>query len=269
MKVDKQEGYSLLERYELKFTIPLEMVEPISEFVSIYCSPDKYSLQTEKGFYRVNNIYLDSPQYLFLRMRNEGVANRFNMRVRSYGNHPEVPYFLEIKQRLGSVVRKHRARVINKDWYKAYTEPGFISSEKDQNAIEARNRALFERIIYSYDVSPKVMTQYVRNAWISDVDDYARVTFDKDLRFMPETTYNLVPREEEMVSCDPETVYDPDCSVILELKCYTLQVPLWMIDLIKYFDLKRRSFSKYLTGVRELFGMYCYDTASNVAYSYV
>ena len=57
----------LIERYESKFTIPEYLVEPISEFVSIYCLLDEYSEQAENGFYRVNNLYFDSPNYLFLK----------------------------------------------------------------------------------------------------------------------------------------------------------------------------------------------------------
>ena len=90
------ESLRLLERLELKFHIPETMVEPISEFVSIYCSPDKYSRDAEGGVYTVNSLYLDSPNFLFLRRRLDGSANRINMRVRSYGDAGELPFFLEI-----------------------------------------------------------------------------------------------------------------------------------------------------------------------------
>jgi len=112
MRENKQKGLPpRLDRYELKFGIPAELTEPISDFASVYCSLDKYSEKAEKGFYRVNNLYLDSPGYLFLRKRMEGAENRFNMRVRSYGDDPVMPYFLEIKQKVGGVVRKYRATV--------------------------------------------------------------------------------------------------------------------------------------------------------------
>jgi len=262
----KQKGLPpRLDRYELKFGIPRELTEPISEFASVYCSLDNYSLKSEKGFYRVNNLYLDSPGYLFLRKRMEGAENRFNMRVRSYGDHPTMPYFLEIKQKVGGVVRKYRATVRDEEWYKVYIEPGFESREKDDAPSEIKNRELFERTIFTYNVSPKVLTQYLRKAYISDVDDYARVTFDTDLRFMPESEYNLHPEESEMISCDAETVFPPGCSVILELKCYTSQVPLWMIDLIRYFDLQRMSFSKYMTGIIQVLGLYRYDSGERNA----
>ncbi len=259
---------ALLERYELKFTIPSVLVDPISEFASAYCSLDKYSKVSENGYYRVNSLYLDTPGYLFLKKRMEGAENRFNMRVRSYGDNPTMPYFLEIKQRSGGTIKKFRASVKNENWYKVYTEPGFKAGEVDNDPMEIRNRALFERMIYTYNLSPKILTQYRRKAWVSEIDEYARLTFDVDLRYKPESNYNLVPREEEMVPSDQVLLFDPGCSVILELKCYASRVPLWMIDLVKYFDLRRRSFSKYKTGAMEIFQIHHHDAASRVAMIY-
>ncbi|MDY6950412.1 MAG: polyphosphate polymerase domain-containing protein [Thermodesulfobacteriota bacterium] len=255
----------VLERYELKYVIPKELIEPISSFVSTYCSQDKYSLHTANGYYKVNTLYLDSSDYVFVRMRMEGAEKRFYMRVRSYGDHPKMPYFLEIKQKIRNVVRKYRAPVKDGRWHWAYTKPGCELCEENGNPAEAKNRSLFQRLFFTYNVSPKLMIQYLRKAWVSDVDDYARVTFDIDLRFMPETEYNLVPREEEMAPCDPVAVLEPGYAVILELKCHTSQVPLWMIDMIKYFDLERQSISKYMAGATELFGLYRYDAVARVA----
>ncbi|BCS95257.1 hypothetical protein DSLASN_08890 [Desulfoluna limicola] len=255
---------SLLERYELKYLIPVEMIGPISDFASVYCSLDHYSTCSDTGFYRVNSLYLDSPDYLFLRMRLEGVQNRFNMRVRSYGDDPDVPYFLELKQKTGGVVRKYRAAETDKEWYRVYTEPGFIA-KGEGDGENALNKQRFERMVYTYDAAPKILTQYLRKAWVSNVDDYARVTFDTDLKFRPQTTYQPVPGRGWMVSCDHTLAFDPGCSVILELKCYTSRVPLWMIDLIRFFHLQRRSFSKYLTGASELMGLHRYDSASRVS----
>lgn len=269
MRMNKQKAIpALLERYELKFMIPIEMVAPISDFALVYCHLDKYSSMVNDGFYRVNSLYLDSPGYLFLKMRLEGVANRFNMRVRSYGDNPEVPYFLEIKQKTGGVVRKFRSSVTDKDWYKAYSEPGFCGAA-NTNEKEDLNRQKFERLVYTYNAAPVILTQYLRKALVSDVDDYARITFDTALKYREERRYRPVPDEQSMTSCDHSLAFDPGCQVILELKCYTSSVPLWMIDLIRYFNLQRGSFSKYLTGASELFGLHRYDTGSRISpYTY-
>jgi hypothetical protein len=207
---------------------------------------DIHSTNAENNFYLVNNLYFDSPDHLFLKRRIEGCPNRFNMRIRSYENNPGRFYYFEIKNKVGNIIRKYRS-----------SEAPDLSVD----GAEVQNRRLFDRLLHTYDASPKILMQYHRMAWISDVDDYARVTFDINLRCMPETRFNLTPHEDEMVSCDSEIVFDPGCSVILELKCFTSYVPLWMLDLIKYFNLNRRSFSKYMSGMNEVFRLYRYDTA--------
>lgn len=56
-----------------------------------------------------------------------------------------------------------------------------------------------------------------------------------------------------MTNYDNETIYsnqtDSEGSVILELKCNVGEVPYWMLDLIKLFDLKQVGFSKYVNSV--------------------
>lgn len=255
----------LMERYELKYTIPPSLIRPIADFVAAYCSKDPYSQTSTTGFYRVNNLYLDSPGYLFMRMRREGAANRFNMRIRSYGAPPELPYFLEIKQKWNKVVRKYRARVTDPDWYRAYTQPGYQSWEPDTDAREILNRKRFERMIYTYNAEPKIFTQYRRLAWVSEVDPYARVTFDVNLRYMEAHGYHPVPREEDLISCDSETCFDPGCSVILELKCHASAVPSWMLDLVRRFELRQRSFSKYLNASQARFGYQCGEALGRVS----
>ena len=261
MRVIPHQGIAyLVERYESKFTIPEYLVAPIADFVSVYCLLDEYSEQTEDGYYRVNNLYFDSPNYLFLKKRLDRSDNRFNLRIRSYGDNPGTPCFFEIKQKKVNVVRKYRAAVYGEDWNELFETPGYTLPQ-NENGNAASNKTLFLQMAYSYNATPKVLTQYRRKAYVSDVDDYARVTFDRDLRYQPEEGYTVIPEEGKMVPLDNETLFDPACSVILELKCYSTEVPLWMIDLIKHFNLRRRSFSKYVTGVSEVLNLFRYDNS--------
>lgn len=254
-----------IERYEFKYTIPYDYIAPISRFASVYCSLDKYSAATDDHFYQIRNLYFDSPDYMFLKRRMEHNPNRFNMRVRSYANSPGSLHFLEIKHKIGDVIRKYRSMGNDRLWFMPFIRPEYPSRYRPKSETEQRNRRLFERLVHTYDAAPKVMTQYRRMAWVSDVDDYARVTFDVDLCCREERRYTLIPQEHEMVACDPEVIFDPGCSVILELKCYTSYVPLWMLDLIKHFDLRRRSFSKYMTGIREVLQLCRYGNADRVS----
>ncbi len=259
----QQEMPSLLERYELKYHIPESMVEPISEFVSIYCSKDKYSEYSEDGFYDIYSLYLDTPDLLFLRKRTEGAENRFNMRIRVYDCKSCLPCFFEVKQKINNIVRKYRAAVNDPEWAEVL-ETSIHQLENIKSTKEALNADLFIRLACSYQATPKVLTHYRRKAFISEVDDYARVTFDRNLRYQPEENFNLIPDEFKMNYYDNFTVFDTECSVILELKCYSTQVPIWMIDLIRYFDLTRRSFSKYATSITQVLECFQYDRAERM-----
>lgn len=244
--VPQAEIPAVLERYELKYTIPRAWVEPISEFIRPYCFMDAYSARCDDGFYRVNSLYLDSPDLIFLRTKACGAAKRFNMRIRTYGENPGLPYFFEIKHKNGDTIRKVRAVIREDDVRDQGLEgvlfgPGRVG--EDPNLARCRREAI------TYNVQPWVQTRYLRKAYISHCDDYARVTFDRGLEYAPRDRFDPVPVDGEMIPSDVEPLFDPETSVILELKCYTAYVPSWMIDLIRRFELRRRGFSKYAAGV--------------------
>lgn len=237
-----------LERYELKYLITLDMVESISKYVENYCVLDYFSEISHDKYYEINNLYLDSPNYLFLQRRLAGVDDRFNMRIRSYGVKPQFPYFLEVKSKKQGFVNKIRAKVSTDNWVEelksAYVPDEGIGLNHD-------NKYSFYRLFHSYNAEPKVFTQYRRKAYLSTFDDYARVTFDKDLRYMRRDEFNLQPEEDQMCNYDfSQSFGDEENCIVLELKCEN-KVPLWMLDLITHFGLERQSFSKYITGVNE------------------
>lgn len=254
----------VLERYELKFTVPSTMVEPICGFIAPYCRKDRHSELSPDGFYQVNSLYLDTPEFLFLRNRLNGCENRFNMRVRSYGDKPKLPYFLEVKQKRGEIIRKYRARVEDPDLRKVL-DADLESVEGLVSEGEAGNAAIFRRLAHTYNAAPVVMTSYRRLAYFSDCDDYARVTFDVGLRFMAQTEYLPLEVGDRLAPSDAELIFDEDCSVVLELKCYSKYVPLWMVDLIRTFDLRRRGFSKYSAGLAQVFQRNRFDESHMVS----
>ncbi|HSW60832.1 MAG TPA: polyphosphate polymerase domain-containing protein [bacterium] len=245
----------ILERYELKYHIPFDLVEPISDFVKPYCDLDEYSQREKTGFYIINNLYFDSPFYTFLKNRLEGAEKRFNMRLRIYGLDPVPPYFFEIKHKTGDVIRKYRTKCRDEN----VEDMLYCTNSAEKYGLtgsDAENMNLFQRLAVTYNVEPKVFTQYSRKAWISNTDDYARVTFDIDLKCMEADSVILKPDMSKMVQYDYETIFQPGCNTILELKCYTSNVPSWIIDLIYKFNLKRSSFSKYSNGALKILGDY-------------
>jgi len=183
------------------------------------------------------------------------------MRIRSYGDSPQFPYFLEVKQKRINVIQKYRGRIYEEDWPDITSMANCIP-RKVINLKELFNIQLFQRLALTYNIEPKVFTQYRRKAYESQYEEYARVTFDTQLRYMAQSQYNLSPVNDRMVACDHPLDFDEGCNVILELKCYTTHVPLWMIDLIRTFNLRRTSFSKYKNGVMEVLNLYRYADCS-------
>jgi hypothetical protein len=242
-----------LERYEMKYLIPFELVEPISRFVSTYCRLDKHSAQAADRFYPVRSLYLDTPTLLFVRQRLSRCDNRYSLRVRTYGDRGEPPWFFEVKHKQGSVVRKYRSRMDGTrlpGGLSAIEHPGFAHGAV---SLTDPHRALFESLRLNYNAVPQLLLQYRRKAYLSECDDYARVTFDVGLRTIPQEQWSMADAglwQYYDGSNDPAA----DRVVVLELKCYCTQVPFWMIDLVHHFELHRRRFSKYVNAQQCLRG---------------
>lgn len=243
----------VLERYELKYMIPYRFVEPITNFISLYCSLDYYSetAKEDNYFYSVNSLYFDTPRYEFLKQRLAGQAHRVNMRARTYGDGSKPPYYLEIKQRSGipGVVRKYRATAGVGEWPGILTDPNFKLAETD-SPKERANKELFLRLAISNAIEPKLLTKYQRRAFFSTVDEYARVTMDTNMQYRKQDDYNLISTYG-MTNYDNETIYaintDSDANVVLEIKCNVGEVPQWVLSLVTLFELKQQAFSKYVT----------------------
>src|SRR3989337_1509240 len=61
--------------------------------------------------YRVNSLYLDTPQFGLYRQSTEGIRNRYKLRVRFYDAAEDSPAFLEVKRRVANTIYKQRAAV--------------------------------------------------------------------------------------------------------------------------------------------------------------
>lgn len=241
----------VLERYELKYLIPWSYVEPITDFISIYCDMDSYSAKSKEDdyFYQVGSLYFDSPNYEFFRQRMESKEIRLNMRCRFYGDGNKGPYFLEVKHRTGisGVVTKYRATATEQQWPHIISDPVFRAPETD-SASERQNKELFMRLATTYAIEPKILTTYRRRAFFSTIDEYSRVTMDVHMKYRVQNDFTL-RHDFDMTHYDNETVYAPhtksDAAVVLELKCMVGEYPYWMLDLIRRFELQHAGFSKY------------------------
>lgn len=239
----------LLQRYELKYLIPVSMIDEISKFVEGHCVMDYYSQIAPQNAYTINSLYFDTITHNLLRRKAAGIDGTYSLRVRSYGVDPKPPYFTEVKYKKNDFSNKMRAKIDGDDWGE------MLENGVAPDSMDSKSRAFFEQFLFLMHkdgARPVILTQYRRKAYLSEIDTYARVTFDRDLRYQIEDGYNVTPDEAKMTSYDLEEIYPhPDECVVLELKCEK-RIPLWMKQLIQRFDLSRRGFSKYGSSLREV-----------------
>jgi len=237
--------FTKLERYELKYHIPLAMVGKIARFLEPWCKLDDYSTKSADHFYWVSSLYLDSPRHTFFRWKEEGLENRFNMRVRTYGQNPAVdgPRFYEVKHKRADIVEKTRGTLLGGHAERLWTDTENVMAHA--NPKEKANLELFLRNSLTYNASPVLLTQYRRIAWFGIHEDYARVTIDTGLRWREENGFDYTVDPQHMRATDNSDYFRPGTNAVLELKCPRSEVPWWMLDLIRYLNLERGSFSKF------------------------
>lgn len=237
-----------LDRYEAKYIIPRQLIEPIKQFIRPYCRLDKHCAAAG-GKYHINTIQYDSPSLSLHYAKEWELAHRFKLRVRTYGlTTGDAPVFLEIKRRYFDRIIKSRACIPYEEW-----KPGILRRHVDElNLKSVKEREAFREFVRLHDeiaAEPKVIVRYSREAYVGIFDHYARVTFDAQLCYQPVRDEYNWGKGGKFISMDSGMVRRrPDSPLVLEIKC-TEQVPTWMIELVQHFELIRVGNCKYSTAI--------------------
>jgi len=237
-----------LDRYEAKYIITRDMIEPIKRFIKPYCDYDKHCAAAG-GHYRIVTLQLDNPAMSLHGAKEWEATHRFKLRVRTYGIPAgKAPVFLEIKRKYYERIIKSRAIIPFEDW-----KPGVMersSSEVNLKSVTERETFReFKRLYRELGAEPKVYILYDREAFSSRFDHYARITFDTKLCYQPVKDMYDWGANGRFISMDSGMVrYRRESPVVLEVKC-TEQVPTWMIELVQEFDLQRVGNCKYSTAI--------------------
>ncbi len=249
-------GFSLLERFELKYHIPVEWADRIGEMISPYCEEDYYSKITPGGFYWITNLYLDSPNWTFLGWRNARLNDRFNMRIRTYGEHPDNAgtFHFEVKRKIGAIGFKSRATIKGQSPEDIFTKPESEWKAKGEKDLKYLREYMYK--VNTFNARPRLLTQYKRRAWFSTTEEYSRVTIDTGMRFREENGFDYTVDPKYMHSTGLPKFFAPGANAVLELKCPCKQVPLWMMDLIHQLNLKQGGFSKFGNAAAEWKAIY-------------
>lgn len=226
-------------RYELKYRISESRALAIATFIKSYIHPDKYALSTPSGSYLISSLYYDSDGLRLCRDTLEGRKNRFKLRIRTYSDDLGSPCFFEVKRRINSVIIKGRARVNKNDI------PRILSGGLPDKIYKEDEQVLRQFQLYkdSLNARPLILVRYDRQAFEGDTATRVRVTFDRNLAY-------------KTVNSPIVEVHGPDWHlvplnfVILEIK-FTQRFPVWLSDMVKYFDLKLGAFSKYVSTIEQ------------------
>lgn len=155
--------------------------------------------------------------------------------------------FLEVKRRVYDVIVKTRAAVPAEIWRDvlAGREAALASLSPSARAGALRFLAPYHR----HHIRPVLLVEYEREAYISELESYARLTFDRKIAAQPRHELDLAadPRRWRPIDHTAQTrTLEP--VAVLELK-FERRPPAWMVALVRRLDLIRYSFSKYCYGV--------------------
>ena len=227
-------------RYELKYHITESKAAAISQFIKPFLELDRYCKLQPSGDYPIVSLYLDSQDLKLCNESLSGLKNRFKLRIRSYTDEPDYPRFFEIKRRINTIIVKARARVMDKDVH------GLLAGKPlpPQNYtadMETINQ--FQLYIDSIRAKPAVLVRYMRQAYEDTTDNKVRVTFDRELAYKitSEPQVRLGSRGWQR---NPFT----EGGVVLEIK-FTGRYPAWLSHMVKCFNLRQRSISKYASSI--------------------
>lgn len=159
-------------RYELKYYINFSEYEILREKLQHVLKKDKNSV-SEEG-YHIRSLYFDNFLNSDLYDKNYGIFRRKKFRIRIYNLSDRV-IKLERKNRFGEMINKD-SLVISKEEYEKILswDYDFLREKKDALAND------FYLFLRSEHMSPKIIVDYTREAFIEDIED-VRVTFDKYL----------------------------------------------------------------------------------------
>jgi len=230
------------DRYELKYLISEDDVDAVRRAIEPFCVLDPYSESIPTHEYAINSLYLDTPDRGLYRVSRERRGFRWKARVRTYDGASVA--FFEIKNKDHDLIKKARACVPLADWVDRIRAPA-------GNAT-ATERAFSEKVA-TCPLVPMLMVRYEREAWMSAVDTYARVTFDRRIVCQPWHDWSFDWDDRNWLALDSEhSMLTVKRGVVLELKCMTA-VPHWLSNVTRLANLRRSRYSKYCKGIERFF----------------
>lgn len=225
-------------RYELKYFLPHNQIKKLMAWTEPYVVADDHA-EIIDGIprYNIRSVYFDTHNLNLYYEKIEGLKNRRKFRIRTYKRpDDETAVFLEIKYRFNTQVMKDRAKFSFAEAKKILADRVYL--DKSDHPLHLKKPAeRFVHYYYNWNLQPIVTVIYDRIPFVGRNDRQIRLTIDTNLRFIDHRNENRLffPSKEEPV---------PLPGAVLELKFDKL-MPEWMRQLLRRFDIRQQSISKY------------------------
>ena len=229
------------QRFELKYVVSEQTAQAVRQFVAAYLKPDEFAATLPNNSYPVHSLYLDSPDLTTYQAVQCGEKNRFKLRIRYYSDNDETVYF-EIKRRTNDVIRKTRAKVRREVVQKLLAgEPPKLRHLAKPDSKQFAALQEFCRLMHKLRATPRSHVAYQREAWMSQVNNSLRITFDRQVRCEAEFGAALKTSLSDAVAPFEK-------NTILEIK-FVDRLPNWCAEMVRVFGLVRGGAPKYAQGV--------------------
>lgn len=192
-----------------------------------HMSIDKYGLHT------IMSLYYDTDDFLLIRLSMEKPTYKEKLRVRSYQTpNNDTTVFLELKKKIQGTVYKRRIELPYREYLKLET-----TKKLSENIERTQTYREIDWVYKRYKtLQPRVLISYDRLSFFTPDDSNFRVTFDHDIRFR---THDL-----SLKNGSYGKLVAPEIGVLMEVKVLGAY-PLWFVDLLNKYHLRKSSFSKY------------------------
>lgn len=216
-------------RHELKYYIHDYDYIGLRTRLRSVMRPDSHSVSDEG--YHIRSLYFDDAQDTALFEKNYGVFQRKKYRIRIY-NKSDSSIKLERKSKFSEYICKESA---------SFTRQEYEQIRDGQvEVLRLRKEPLVQQFYYgiiNYRLEPKVIVDYVREAYITEVGD-VRVTFDKSLAAVINSTDIFDPYA---IPCD--AFHQP--VLIMEVK-FNQFLPQYISEVLDIPAHNRSAISKYV-----------------------
>jgi len=237
----KERNGAMLDRLEVKYFVDRSTRTALTRDLLAFMRPDVHA--GNDGSYLVRSLYFDTPEYQAYHEKLSGAATRNKLRARTYGeaSDPNTPVRMEVKGRFLSYIKK-LTRDLSQEEYRAVetalrrrTLPPEYLLGSDSTIKE------FFRLQRQYNMEPKILIQYRRQAFERMEINRARVNFDDEL--LASRNLDLLG---PLAGARRLLRYG---SAILEIKVDGY-LPDWLHMLIVKYSLQAQAISKYCHAVR-------------------